>query len=60
MIAPAGDHFAAYDDVGAACDTYSANTCNGDDYDTNPGLAGNQDDVLPTAFFLDETGVFQN
>ncbi|MCE9578682.1 MAG: hypothetical protein K8W52_36490 [Deltaproteobacteria bacterium] len=26
--------------------TYAANTCNGVDYDTNGGLAGNQDDVI--------------
>jgi formylglycine-generating enzyme required for sulfatase activity len=26
--------------------TYAANTCNGVDYDTNSGLAGNQDDII--------------
>jgi hypothetical protein len=28
--------------------TYSATTCNGNDYDTNAGLAGDQDDILAT------------
>jgi hypothetical protein len=28
--------------------TYAAATCNGNDYDTNPGLAGDQDDILNT------------
>jgi len=28
--------------------TYTATTCNGNDYDTNPGLAGDQDDILAT------------
>ncbi len=27
-------------------DTYAANTCNGVDYDTNGGVAGNQDDII--------------
>jgi hypothetical protein len=27
---------------------YTANLCNGNDYDTNPGLAGDQDDILAT------------
>jgi hypothetical protein len=29
---------------------YAATTCNGNDYDTNAGLAGDQDDILRTAF----------
>jgi hypothetical protein len=28
--------------------TYNATTCNGDDYDTNTNLAGDQDDILTT------------
>lgn len=30
------------------CDTYAANTCNGNDYDTDPGTAGDQDAILAT------------
>ncbi len=28
--------------------TYQPTTCNGDEYDTNPAVAGDQDDILPT------------
>ncbi|MEZ4362633.1 MAG: MopE-related protein [Kofleriaceae bacterium] len=28
--------------------SYQADTCNGDDHDTNAGVAGDQDDILPT------------
>jgi len=31
-----------------SANTYNANTCNGDDYDTNTNLAGDQDDILAT------------
>ena len=34
----------AYD---ASCQTFAADTCNGDDHDTNAGVAGDQDELIP-------------
>ncbi len=38
----------SYEGTGLSCTTYSADTCNGNDYDTDPGTAGDQDDILVT------------
>ena len=32
----------------SSCTTYQPNTCNGNDYDTDPGTAGDQDEAIPT------------
>jgi hypothetical protein len=35
------------------CQSYNANTCNGEDYDTDSQTAGNQDAILPTGSMTD-------
>ncbi|MEI8258031.1 MAG: SUMF1/EgtB/PvdO family nonheme iron enzyme, partial [Deltaproteobacteria bacterium] len=36
---------------GAMCTTYQPNTCNGNDYDSDPARPGDQDSVYPTGHF---------